>query len=425
MTITTEPVEVDDEEPLDYELPDLELLSADSGDPDAAVRFAFLDPACLVPNDINRTFTDDDLADLLASVPVVGFLQAAVVVPIDVASSRYRVLIGNRRRAAAERLNRSLPSLIVRSGDSVQEILAILSENDDRLALKPSQKAALYQQLTLLDWKPAQIAKARGVKTAEVRAALALVDLPEPARQAADDGQLTLDMAADLADFADDPKALAKVIERGNSGPWGFRHAITEARQRRFRQNAADRLFAELTLAGVKIASKPRGFGYGSKEAAATALLDADGNRLDPDAVKTLPGFAAFIDKQAYGGPEATIFAPTRNGTATPAPGAPATCPSRNAPSGMRPPPRRKRCGKPSTSRRRCGASSCDRATATRVRPRPITSRRCATRSPTRRRCRTRPATTNWPTALPEPASATTRRAPAPIASLGCWSRGG
>lgn len=312
MTITTDPrgrSDVDDEvDAIDYELPELNLLAAEPDDPDAAVRFAFLDPAHLVPNDINRTFTDDDLADLLASVPVVGFLQAAVVVPIDDAPDRYRVLIGNRRRAVAERLNRQLPALIVRAGDSVQEILAILSENDDRLALKPTEKAALYHQLTLLDWRPAQIAKARGVRTAEVRAALTLIELPVQARQAADDGQLPLDMAADLAEFGDDPKTMAKIIERGTDNIWGFKHAINDARDRRNRKAVADRLFAELTLAGVKVLPKPKGFGYGSKEAAANTLLDADGNRLDPAAVRTLPGFAAFVDKQAYGGPQTVVF---------------------------------------------------------------------------------------------------------------------
>jgi ParB/RepB/Spo0J family partition protein len=265
----------------DGELPELDLLSH-RDDPDAAVRLQFLDPANLIPNDINRTFTDDDLADLLASVPVVGFLQAAVVVPLADQPGQYRVLIGNRRRAAAERLNRPLPSLIVRSEDTVQEILAILSENDDRLSLKPTQKAALYQQLTLLDWKPEQIAKARGVKPSEVRAALTLVDLPTAAQEAADAGQLELDLAPDLAEFADDPKTMTRILQRGRTSTWGLRHVLAEERSKRVRRDKLERLRAELLLAGVKMVAKPKTWGWGNcREAEADTLLDSDGNRLN------------------------------------------------------------------------------------------------------------------------------------------------
>ncbi|MEV6965182.1 ParB/RepB/Spo0J family partition protein [Hamadaea sp. NPDC051192] len=305
MTLDVMPIDVDAQ--VD-DLPELALI-AQYRDGDSSVRFAFLDPALLMPSDINRTFDEPGaLDDLLASIPVVGILQALVVTRVADREDAYRILIGHRRHAAALKLGLAIvPCLIVASDGAAQEILSILAENDDRLSLKPSQKAELYHQLTLLDWQPAQIAKARGVRTSEVRAALTLHQLPAAVHEAADDGQLTLDLAAELAEFTDDPKTLAKIMDKGR-GTWGFRHAISDARDRRVRNAAADRIFAELTLAGVKVVPTPRDFGYGSKQAALHTLLDANGAPLDPETVKTQPGIFAYIDKQAYGGPQAILF---------------------------------------------------------------------------------------------------------------------
>jgi hypothetical protein len=61
--------------------------------------------------------------------------------------------------------------------------------------------------------------------------------------------------------------------------------------------NAKERVKAQLVLDGVKVTTKPKGFPYEGPAALATVLTDAAGVRLDPDAVKTMPGFAAYIDK--------------------------------------------------------------------------------------------------------------------------------
>lgn len=317
MTITTEPVVPDDaSELIEEPMPIMELITRGTGKRANRVEVEFLDPDDIIPPKINREglegepaeFTDEELSDLLSSVPIVGFLQPAVVIPHPTLEGKYEGLVGMRRRAAASRMGRELPTIVVRSADQAQQILTILFENEHRLGLRPTQKAKLYQQLTLLPgWTEAKIAKAEGVKTAQVKATLALVELPPTARQAADTGQLDLGLAADLAEFSDDPKLLAKIIDKGNS-TWGFQHAISDARQRKARNGAADRLFAELTMAGVKITTKPKDFGYASREVSIDRLTDAGGDKLDPMVVRTKPGFAAYIDKQAYGDPKAVIY---------------------------------------------------------------------------------------------------------------------
>lgn len=312
MTITTEPIAPDDPSELfEQPLPQLELIATE--DEDSEIKAKMLDPEFLIP--VNRDFTDTDVeyteeevADITSSVPVIGWLQPGVAIPRGTIPETYLLPIGGRRRAAAQFLGRKLPCIIVESADTAQQILAILTENDSRTGLRPSQRASLYEQLTLLDWKPEMIARASGHKNVKkVTEALSLVQLPPAAKVAADSGQLDLTMAAELAEFADDPKTLAKIIDRGN-GTWGFKHAISDARQRKEKDSTADMIFAELTMAGVKVTSKPKDFGYGSREASIDCLVDANGLKLDPLEVRTKPGFAAFIDKQAYGGPRATIY---------------------------------------------------------------------------------------------------------------------
>ena len=54
---------------------------------------------------------------------------------------------------------------------------------------------------------------------------------------------------------------------------------------------------AQLVLESVDVTPKPRDFGYDGTAAPADVLLDADGQPVDVEAVKTQPGFHAFVEK--------------------------------------------------------------------------------------------------------------------------------
>jgi hypothetical protein len=162
-----------------------------------------------------------------------------------------------------------------------------------RILLCTSKEANAYRQLALLDWTPEQISAVTAKPAERVRHALTLVTLPPQVRQAADQGDLDLAEAAALADF-EDPKVLDRILSRGKG--WGFTHAVAEERSKIERREAGERAKAELVLAGVKVTSRPKDYGYGSREVEASTLLDSGGNRLDPDVVKNKPGFAAFVD---------------------------------------------------------------------------------------------------------------------------------
>jgi ParB family chromosome partitioning protein len=265
-----------------------------------------LDPHDLVPNDRNPRSDVGDVTDLTASIRAVGILQPLVVLR-DGSGDRHRIVIGHRRHRAALELNLpTVPCLVVDTDDAAAEIVTMLAENLHRVGLTVTEEADAYAQLALLDYTVDQIAAVAARPVARIRNALALTSLPAPARQAADTGTLTLDCAVELQEFADDAKAMARILKRGTG--WGFEHAIADERRKRERATAVERLKAELVLAGVRIITKPKNWGYGAtKEAEASTLLDRDGNPLDPDTLRTKPGFAAIVVADVYGGPRAEI----------------------------------------------------------------------------------------------------------------------
>ncbi|HSU36304.1 MAG TPA: ParB/RepB/Spo0J family partition protein [Propionibacteriaceae bacterium] len=281
---------------------------------------AELDPRRIVPNPRNPRFDLPDLEDLTASIKAVGVLQPIVVFP-NLTSTQtttiestptttavpddqtYMILIGHRRHAVALQLGlAAIPCLIGESEADAEQLVKILAEAGKAVGLSVLEEANAFHQLELLDWTPEQIATATAHPLPKVRNALSIHHLPAQARQVAarvaDTGELDLEQVAALEEFAGDPKVMDRITQRATSGPWGFRHAIAEEQKKREHRQQLERLRAELTLAGVRIVPRPQQWGYGSREAEASTLLNTAGEPLDPELVKARPGFAAFIDTQ-------------------------------------------------------------------------------------------------------------------------------
>ena len=261
------------------------------------LRFEYADPNQLLDNPANLRASVADVEDLKASMSEVGILCPLVVVPTGLlGDGPLMIEIGHRRKYAAIALGFPLvPVVIAPDEGAAKLIFAQLAENGHRVGLTATEEAEGFHQLTLLDWTPEKIAKARHIPTAKVKQSLALRTLPEAAREAADTGALTLDDAAVMAEFTDQPAAMNRILKSASG--WGFRHAVATERSKQTYAAAKEKVKAELVLAGVKITPKPKGWGYESKATEASRLVDADGNRLDVAEVRTRPGFAAWIDK--------------------------------------------------------------------------------------------------------------------------------
>ncbi|MDP9792600.1 ParB family chromosome partitioning protein [Catenuloplanes nepalensis] len=213
------------------------------------------------------------------------------------AEEQFVIFMGHRRKHAAIAAGRPwVPCWIVPDESAARQIMGMLLENSHRDGLTPTEEADAYHQLTLEGWSAADIAAVRSVPTSTVHTALRARELPKAAQRALNAGTLTLDQAMALEEFKDAPRASERLL-RELGDEWRFKQALASERDKRDYAAAKERAKATLVLDGVKATGKPAGFGYDSPAIAAGDLVDADGNPLDGEQVKTLPGFAAFVEK--------------------------------------------------------------------------------------------------------------------------------
>jgi ParB family chromosome partitioning protein len=279
-----------------------------------APYLAQLDPRELVAHPSNLRRDLGDLTELRASIAAHGVWQALTVVPED--DGGHRIVAGHRRAAAAAEVleagewpdgtPQAVPCLVRPDmvGLAPDQIVAMLVENDQRANLTESERAAGYAQLELFGLDVAEIARRTGRTQKHVQSALKLTKLGEVATAAADAGKLTLEDVAELEQFEDDPKAMTRILKGVESG-WGVRHRVQEEKRKREEKAATEALTAELTAAGVRVLKKPKDWPWNCAMAKVEDLADADGQPIDPEAVKKLDGFGAIID--GYGTMRAVI----------------------------------------------------------------------------------------------------------------------
>ncbi len=182
-------------------------------------------------------------------------------------------------------------------GAAPAQIVAMLVENDQRIDLTESERAAGYVQLEPLGLDVAEVARRTGRAQKHVQSALKLTKLGEAATAAADAGKLSLEDVADLEEFGDDLKVTEKILKDVGSS-WGIKHKVREERRTRQVKEAVAAVTAELEAVGVKIVEKPKEWPYNCAMARVDQLQTADGEEIDPEAVKAVDGYAAVIEER-------------------------------------------------------------------------------------------------------------------------------
>lgn len=271
-----------------------------------APYLAQIDPRDLLAHPSNLRNQLGDLTELRDSIAASGVLQALTVVPED---DGHRIVAGHRRAAAAaealeagewpDGLTQTVPCLVRPDlvGMAPAQIVAMLVENDQRVDLTESERAFGYAQLELFGLDVAEIARRTGRAQKHVTSALKLTKLGEAATAAADAGKLSLEDIAELEEFEDDPKTMEKILKDVGSS-WGIKHKIQEERRKRQVKEAITAVTAELEAAGVKIVKKPKEWPYNCQMARVDQLETADGEKVDPAAVKALDGYGALIEER-------------------------------------------------------------------------------------------------------------------------------
>ncbi len=208
-------------------------LSALIGDEVAAVRgepiakkdtrtlpVAFLQPGRYQPR---KTFDEQPLADLAASVKEKGVLSPILVRPIG--PDRYEIVAGERRWRAAQIAKLHDVPVVVRELPDDQALEIAIIENVQRADLNAMEEGAAYQELiSKFARTQEQVAQQVGKSRSHVANTIRLLQLPEQVKAWVREGKLTAGHARTLLGAAD-PESRARELIAGE-------FTVREAEQR-------------------------------------------------------------------------------------------------------------------------------------------------------------------------------------------------
>jgi ParB family transcriptional regulator, chromosome partitioning protein len=164
------------------------------------------------PRQPRRTFDEDALDELAASIAEVGLLQPVVV--RNLGGGRYELVMGERRWRASRRAGLDFIPAIVRETHDDDMLRDALMENLHRQQLDPLEEAAAYQQL-LDDFGATheQLAQKIGRSRPHISNTLRLLNLPPAVQKRVAAGVISAGHARALLSL-DDPQAQDRLAQR-------------------------------------------------------------------------------------------------------------------------------------------------------------------------------------------------------------------
>jgi ParB family chromosome partitioning protein len=192
--------------------------SAAGGGPPSPDRRVPIEQVRPNPNQPRRSFDEERLSDLAASIAARGILQPLIVRPAPSGDGGYEIVAGERRWRAAQRSGLHEIPVIVREFDDVEVLEVAIIENVQRDDLNAIEEAQGLQQLIeRFGHTQEHISTQLGKSRSHVANLLRLLKLPEPVQEMLRDRRLSAGHARALIG-AGDPLALARrVVERGLS----------------------------------------------------------------------------------------------------------------------------------------------------------------------------------------------------------------
>ncbi|MFG2793995.1 ParB/RepB/Spo0J family partition protein [Streptomyces sp. NPDC048419] len=264
------------------------------------------------PRNVRHSLELDE--EFLDSIGENGVLVPVVVVQQDEegpdAEAAYELKMGHRRHAAARlRGIESVPSLILDASlrEAGQDYIEQLIENDAsfRRALSPLEQAdALFGALE--DGASiATVARRTGRSKEQInQAAETAKRLGQGTRtvlEAHDAYGIDLEVLAALAEFDDDPNAVARLIKAHQNGT--FTYELSQERTERTERTAREARCAELKRDGIRLWEDATNLPPRAKWL--EDLVDGDGEDLDEAAHVRCPGHAVVWDDTGSADPAA------------------------------------------------------------------------------------------------------------------------
>jgi ParB family chromosome partitioning protein len=190
-----------------------------------------------------REFSEEELADLTASLKENGLLQPILLRPSPQAGkTKYELVAGERRWRASMRLGwKEIPATIREMDDRTLLVLALV-ENMQRAELSPLEEAAGFQRLgEEFSLSQQQIAELVGRDRSTVANTLRLLHLPASVRQLLADGTLTAGHARALLGLENE-RRMAEIAQQAAEHGWSVRAVETEVQRSRIRKDKKPRI---------------------------------------------------------------------------------------------------------------------------------------------------------------------------------------
>jgi len=195
--------------------PERTSSSSSSARPDLIVPVEKVFPN---PDQPRRSFTDEHLRDLSASIKAKGIIQPLIVRKRSTGNGEYEIVAGERRWRAAQMAQLHEIPVLVRDFTDTEVLEVAIIENIQRADLNPVEEAAGFRQLMdKFGHTQGKLAEELGKSRSHIANLLRLLHLPADVQELLVEGRLSAGHARALI-TSDDPSGLAKqVVAQGLS----------------------------------------------------------------------------------------------------------------------------------------------------------------------------------------------------------------
>lgn len=196
------------------------LLPSTSQESAGPVAEIAVDAIAANPQQPRKSFSDNELHELAASLGRTGVLQPVVVRRVG---QGYQLVIGERRWRAAKLAGLTKIPAIVRDATDAQSLELALVENLLREDLNPLEEAEAYQRLLAeFGWTQEELAQRVGRDRSSVANSIRLLKLPAEIQEDLRAGRLTMGHARALLSLGS-PSEQLKLREEILAHSWSVR----------------------------------------------------------------------------------------------------------------------------------------------------------------------------------------------------------
>ena len=170
------------------------------------------------PDQPRRTFDEDALNDLTASIAEKGIIQPLIVRRKEAQNGKFEIVAGERRWRAAQRTNLHEVPVIIRDFSDVEVLEVAIIENIQRSDLNAIDEAAGYKQLMEKFGRTQdEMGKALGKSRSHIANSVRLLTLPNSVQSLLADGRLSAGHARTLVGHPDADALAVEIVKKGLS----------------------------------------------------------------------------------------------------------------------------------------------------------------------------------------------------------------